>query len=96
MIAPNIKAPPAVPPGSAQDPSIVDYLKTIGAPSDLASLAQLGVKAGVVQNASEYTGSAEQNTKLLGILRVDLSLRREYEHEYWFGKRLGVWFWCWD
>lgn len=44
--------------------SIVDYLKSIGKPSDYASRAALAKQSGI----SNYTGSAEQNKQLLGLL----------------------------
>jgi hypothetical protein len=45
--------------------SIVDYLKSHGLPSDMASRQIIAEKHGI----SPYTGTAEQNTKLLGLLR---------------------------
>jgi hypothetical protein len=47
-------------------PSIVDYLNSIGQPSDYSSRAVLARQKGI-QN---YTGTADQNTQLLGILRT--------------------------
>lgn len=62
VAAPILKGP---------DPnSIVDYMKGIGAPSDMASLGALGAKAGIVADQSLWTGSAEQNTKLLSMLKT--------------------------
>ena len=49
--------------------SIVDYLKSIGQPSDFASRSILAKQNGI----ENYTGSAEQNTKLLNILRGGVS-----------------------
>jgi len=46
-------------------PSIVDYLKSVGQPSDYASRAKMAQQYGV----TNYTGTAEQNTQLLGTLR---------------------------
>ena len=46
-------------------PSIVDYLKSVGQASDFASRTKLAQQYGI-QN---YTGTAEENTQLLGILR---------------------------
>src|SRR3990167_3475223 len=46
-------------------PSIVDYLSSTGQSSDYASREKLAAEKGI-QN---YTGTAEQNTQLLGILR---------------------------
>ena len=46
-------------------PSIVDYLKSVGQPSDPASRATLAKQKGI----ANYTGLPEQNTSLLGILR---------------------------
>jgi N-acetylmuramoyl-L-alanine amidase len=48
-----------------EDPSIVDFLESQGMPSDFASRRRLADQYGV-QN---YTGTAEQNTRLLGLLR---------------------------
>jgi len=45
--------------------SIVDYLKSIRQPSDFASRTALATQYGI----SNYIGSAEQNTRLLGMLR---------------------------
>lgn len=47
-------------------PSIVDYLSSIGQPSDYNSRAKLATQLGI-QN---YTGSATQNTEMLKILRA--------------------------
>ena len=46
-------------------PSIVDYLKSVGQPSDFAHRAALAQQQGI----ANYTGSADQNTQLLNILR---------------------------
>lgn len=46
--------------------SIVDYLKSVGKPSDYSSRAVLAQQKGI----TNYTGTAEQNLKLLGILRT--------------------------
>ncbi len=45
--------------------SVVDYLKSIGQPSDFASRSALASKFGI----TNYTGTAEQNTKLLNLLK---------------------------
>jgi hypothetical protein len=66
----NVPPPPGVTPGSAEDPSVINYLSLIGAPSDPAARAALATKAGIVTDPSLYTGTAEQNTKLLQILRA--------------------------
>lgn len=66
----NVPPPLGVKPGSLQDPSIVDYLGSIGVDSSMPSLAALGTKAGVVSDPSQYTGTADQNTALLKILRA--------------------------
>ncbi len=50
-------------------PSIVDYLKSIGQPSDFASRSRLAAQHGI----TNYTGTATQNTQLLGILRTQAS-----------------------
>ncbi len=47
------------------DPSIVNYLKAQGQPTDYASRAQLAASKGI----SGYVGSAQQNTQLLNMLR---------------------------
>lgn len=60
---------PTYVPGSAQDPSVVDYLKSIGAPSNMAALSTLGTKLGIVDDPTKYTGTADQNTALLTALR---------------------------
>lgn len=46
-------------------PSVVDYLNSVGQPSSFAARAQLAAQAGI-QN---YSGTAEQNTRLLSSLR---------------------------
>lgn len=50
-------------------PSIVDFLKAAGQPSDMATLQKLGAQYGIVNNAAQYTGTAGQNTQLLNILK---------------------------
>jgi hypothetical protein len=45
--------------------SIVDYLKSNGLPSDMAAREIIAEKHGIVP----YTGTAEQNTRLLALLR---------------------------
>jgi hypothetical protein len=45
--------------------SIVDYLKSVGQPSDYASRAKLAASKGI----TNYTGTAEQNIQLLNMLR---------------------------
>lgn len=49
-----------------QGTSIVDYLKSVGQPSDFTSRSQLATQKGI-QN---YTGTAEQNVQLLNLLRT--------------------------
>lgn len=49
--------------------SIVDYLKSIGQDSSFAARAKLAAKYGI----KNYKGTAEQNTKLLNILRKQKS-----------------------
>ena len=46
--------------------SIVDYLKSIGQPSDFTYRSTLATQKGI----SNYAGTAEQNTQLLNILRT--------------------------
>ena len=46
-------------------PSIVDYLKSVGKASDFTSRSALAQQMGI----SGYSGTAEQNTRLLGMLR---------------------------
>jgi len=57
--------PPAAPASTYTGPSIVDYLASIGQPSDFASRALLAQKLGI-QN---YSGTAAQNTQMLDTLR---------------------------
>lgn len=47
-------------------PSIVDYLKSTGGASDFASRTALATQKGI----AGYTGTADQNTQLLGMLRA--------------------------
>lgn len=49
--------------------SIVDYLKSVGQPSDFSYRSQLATQKGI-QN---YAGTAEQNTQLLNLLRSPVS-----------------------
>ena len=46
-------------------PSIIDYLASVGRPSDFTFRTQLATAVGI----TNYTGTAEQNTQLLNILR---------------------------
>ena len=48
-----------------QGVSIVDYLKSVGQPSDFASRKIFAQQQGI----SNYTGSAQQNTQLLNTLK---------------------------
>ncbi len=54
-----------LPQSSYTGPSIVDYLNSIGMPSDRNSRAQLALAQGI----QGYRGTAEQNTQLLNSLR---------------------------
>lgn len=47
-------------------PSVVDYLTSVGQPSDFSSRARMAANMGI----SGYTGSASQNTQLLNSLRA--------------------------
>lgn len=53
--------------------SVVDYLKSGGQDSSFSARANLAVSQGIVKNASQYTGTAEQNTSLLTKLRAGAS-----------------------
>lgn len=58
----------AVAPGAAlgyTGPSIVDYLNSVGKPSDFSTRAELAKQNGI----ANYTGTATQNTQLLNTLR---------------------------
>lgn len=55
----------AAPVSSYIGPSIVDYLNSVGQPSSFAARAQLAQQMGI-QN---YSGTAAQNTQMLGALR---------------------------
>lgn len=65
--------PAAVPPATNPPPatsgytgvSIVDYLNSVGQPSDYTSRAKLAAQYGI----ANYVGSADQNTSLLAILQ---------------------------
>lgn len=46
--------------------SIVDYLKSKGMPSDMDSRKTLALRLGI----TNYTGSADQNTRMLAMLRT--------------------------
>jgi hypothetical protein len=56
---------PTLPKSTYSGTSIVDYLKSIGQASDYTSRAALAASKGI----SGYSGTAEQNTKLLGLLK---------------------------
>jgi len=49
--------------------SIVDFLKSSGGDSSFSSRANLAVKHGIIQNVSQYRGSASQNIALLNKAR---------------------------
>lgn len=49
------------------NPSIVDYLNSVGQPSDYNSRARLAQERGI----TGYMGTAAQNTRLLGMLRAE-------------------------
>ncbi|MCH7863928.1 MAG: hypothetical protein IIC56_01775, partial [Proteobacteria bacterium] len=51
------------------NPSIVDFLKSVGEQSDFASRKVLAEQEGI----TNYTGTAAQNTQLLGILRQQVT-----------------------
>lgn len=52
------------------DTSIVDFLKSTGKDASFTSRAKLAVDQGIVQSVNQYTGSAQQNTTLLGKLKT--------------------------
>lgn len=63
---------PASGSSSASDytgPSIIDYLDKKGEPSDFESRRAMAVKMGIVSSPDQYKGTAEQNTKMLNMLR---------------------------
>ena len=49
--------------------SVVDYLKSTGGDSSFSSRAKKAVELGIVKSTAQYTGSAQQNTSLLGKLQ---------------------------
>jgi hypothetical protein len=49
--------------------SIVDFLNQSGKPSDKEARRKLAVEQGIVNKPEEYTGTADQNTRLLNALR---------------------------
>lgn len=53
--------------------SIVDYLKSIGKPSDYASRETLYKQSGLEQRLGTFAGSANQNTNLLNFLKTQSS-----------------------
>ena len=63
--APQTQGVPTVPVSNYTGPSVVDYLNSIGQPSDYNSRALLAQRMGI-QN---YSGTATQNTQLLSSLR---------------------------
>lgn len=52
------------------DTSIVDYLKSTKQDFSYTNRAKLAVEQGIVKNASQYTGTAQQNTSLLNKLKT--------------------------
>lgn len=58
-------APAGGAPSSYTGPSVVDYLNSVGSPSDYASRARLAASMGI----TGYTGTSSQNTQLLNSLR---------------------------
>lgn len=52
--------------GGYMGPSVVDYLNSVGKPSDFATRAELAKQNGI----ANYTGTAAQNTQLLNTLRT--------------------------
>ena len=62
---PAAYTPPTAPVSTYTGVSIVDYLKSIGQPSDYASRATLAAQKGI----ANYTGTSKQNTDLLKLLR---------------------------
>lgn len=55
---------------SYQGSSIVDFLKSGNQDASFSSRANLAVQQGIVKSASEYKGSAQQNTNLLNKLKT--------------------------
>jgi hypothetical protein len=49
--------------------SIVDFLNQSGKPSDKEARRKLAVEQGIVNKPEEYTGTADQNTRLLNALK---------------------------
>lgn len=49
--------------------SIVDFLNQSGKPSDKESRRKLAVEKGIVNRPEDYTGTTDQNTRLLNALR---------------------------
>lgn len=68
VVIPEKKTPTTAPKLNT-DGSVVDYLKSTGKDSSFSSRTQLALQYGIVSNASQYVGSAAQNTSLLQKLR---------------------------
>jgi len=64
-VPPASTPPPAPSPGIYTGSSLVDYLKSIRKPSDFISRSALAKQYGI----SNYSGTAEQNMRLLNLLR---------------------------
>ena len=62
-----------------QGTSIVDYLKSVGKSSDYSSRSTLAQEQGI----SNYTGTAEQNTQLLGKLNQPQEPQKPQENQGW-------------
>ena len=71
----RVRVPPLLPTHerveSMENPSIVDFLESEGLRSDFASRKLIAIKYGI----NDYTGTAEQNLYLLGLLRGSVAGR---------------------
>lgn len=70
VVIPEKKTPTTTTPKLNTDTSVVDYLKSTGKDASFGSRTQLALQYGIVSNASQYVGSAQQNTSLLQKLRA--------------------------
>lgn len=73
-------------PGAYTGNSIVEYLKSIGKPSDFASRKQYAAQYGI----SGYRGTAAQNIKLLNLMRGGASVQTSAYYPKYTGSSYGI------
>ena len=69
--------------------SISEFLAAHGKPSDFNSRRQMAVDFGIVNSPNEYTGTAQQNTQLLGLMSSGQGGHPLHQHLVEFLQILG-------